>query len=562
MNRSFLSAPIIGFAFLGIACSDGSGTPPGSNPGVGGGMPGAGGSGQPGVGGSGQPGVGGSGQPGVGGSGQPGVGGSGQPGAGGTGQPGAGGTGQPGVGGDSGTGGGTAGTGGSGGSAPEEPSLVTSGPDSGWWMEGAVTMGGGGTTVTVNINSVLQEWHGWGGTFNEAGWDALKAVSAEDRDMVIRLLFHPWEGAGFTYGRIPIGSSDYGLNRYSLNDQAGDFEMTNFSIERDKQDLIPYIKEAMKHKPDIRFWASPWSPPPWMKNGGKNGGFDGGTMKTDDQTLGAHALYLARFVQEYEKEGIYIEAVHPQNEPNWEQDYPSCIWDAAGMTKYIGQFLGPLFADMLPDREVWLGTMSNTTSDSIVGSVMGNATAASYVKGIGLQWGQVQNAQKYVNNYDVPVMQTEHQCGNNPWEGHDQSRAPNDYAYGVESWNRIKEWLNTGVNSYLAWNMVLDTVGRSLDTVRPWAQNALIAIDRGSGTVNITPYYYVFRHLAQFVEPGSVRVQTSGGDALAWKNPDGSVVAIVYNSGNAPAMTTVSIGGTEISGEVPGRGWATFNWQG
>src|SRR5690606_9611792 len=121
----------------------------------------------------------------------------------------------------------------------------------------------------------------------------------------------------------------------------------------------------------------------------------------------------------------------------------------------------------------------------------------------------------------------EHQCGNNPWEGHDQSRAPNDYAYGVESWNRIKEWLNTGVNSYLAWNMVLDTVGRSLDTVRPWAQNALIAIDRGSGTVNITPYYYVFRHLAQFVEPGSVRVQTSGGDALAWKNPDGSVVAIV-----------------------------------
>src|SRR5690606_29952239 len=128
----------------------------------------------------------------------------------------------------------------------------------------------------------------------------------------------------------------------------------------------------------------------------------------------------------------------------------------------------------LPDREVWLGTMSNTTSDSIVGSVMGNATAASYVKGIGLQWGQVQNAQKYVNNYDVPVMQTEHQCGNNPWEGHDQSRAPNDYAYGVESWNRIKEWLNTGVNSYLAWNMVLDTVGRSLDTVRPWAQNALI----------------------------------------------------------------------------------------
>jgi glucosylceramidase len=132
----------------------------------------------------------------------------------------------------------------------------------------------------------------------------------------------------------------------------------------------------------------------------------------------------------------------------------------------------------------------------------------------------------------------------------------------VESWGRIKEWLNAGVNSYLAWNMVLDTNGVNLDTSRRWAQNALLAVDRNAKKLNITPYYYVFRHLAQFVEPGSQRVSTQGGDALAWKNTDGSVVVVMYNSGGSPAQTTVDIGGTLLQLEIPSRGWATVNWAG
>ena len=81
-----------------------------------------------------------------------------------------------------------------------------------------------------------------------------------------------------------------------------------------------------------------------------NGTFDGGNMKEDDATLQAFALYLTKFVQEYGKEGIPIEVVHPQKEPNLALDFPSCVWSAAAMTKFIGAHLGPMFGDQKVER--------------------------------------------------------------------------------------------------------------------------------------------------------------------------------------------------------------------
>lgn len=446
---------------------------------------------------------------------------------------------------------------GTGGSAPiVELSLVTSAPGA-YWKSAELTPSTGNANITVNDSQVLGSWHGFGGTFNEKGWDAMKALSEADRDRAIHLLFDRADGCAFTHGRIPIGSSDYGLNRYSLNETAGDFEMENFSIERDRKDLIPYIKAALGVRPDLHFWGSPWSPPTWMKS---NNAFDRGNMKEDAATLDAHALYLARFVEEYEKEGIVVEAVHPQNEPGYQQDYPSCGWSANLMTKYIRDHLGPLFAERLPNTEIWLGTMSNPTDKSIVDTVMTTSAAASFVSGIGVQWSQDQYVQGYISNYQKPVMQTEHRCGNFP-NGNNTTRAPNDDAYARESWGYISTYIKYGVSHYMAWNMVLDTGGRNIDTVRPWAQNALLAVDVNAGDLIVTPVYYVFRHVAQYVDPGASRIAVQGGDSLAWKNPDGDIVLVMYNSQGSPAQNVVSIGGSSYQVTVPGQGWATVNLQ-
>ena len=156
-----------------------------------------------------------------------------------------------------------------------------------------------------------------------------------------------------------------------------------------------------------------------------------------------------------------------------------------------------------------------------------------------------------------PVWQSEHQCGNYPWVSpFDPTAAPNDQAYAVESWRLIRDWIRSGVTAYSAWNMVLDTVGVGIDTTRVWPQNALLTVDTSTRTLNITPAYYVFRHLSRFVAQGAKVVAASGGDALAFRNPDGSVVVVLYNAGSAK-MTTVAAAGKKLQFAMPGSGWAT-----
>jgi len=579
----------MGLALLTGACSSGGS---GNTPGSGGAAPtGSGGAQGTGTGGAATTGSGGdSGGVGSGGASNPGSGGdtgSGSGGSGGSGTgtggniaPGSGGRvgtasggAGPGTGGAGpGTGGAGTGTGGAvgtGGSAtPALPRLVTSGPSGYWQTAGTVTEVTAGTAeVTVNDASMAQTWDGFGGAFNEMGWNVLSMLSAADRENAIRLLFGN-DGARFNLARIPIGASDYGMDRYTLDETANDTTLANFSISRDMMKLIPYIKAALAVRPGLRLYASPWTPPTWMKMGPFLTGnmvspFDGGTMKGDDATLQALATYFVKFVQEYAKQNITVEAVAPQNEPNYQQNYPSCVWAPATYTKFIGSFMGPAFTTAGLTTKIMLGTMSNPDSGkdmSIVSSVMGDPAAKGFIKVIGMQWGMIAGVPA-AKNFGVPIWQTEHKCGNYPWmSGYVMSAAPNNQAYAVESWGLIRDWVKAGVTAYNAWNMVLDTVGKGIDTTRDWAQNALLTVDTGAKKLNITPAYYVFRHVSQYVEPGAKVVATTGGDALAFKNPNGTIVTIMYNSG-AAKTTIVSAGGKKMQFMIPATGWATVTSQ-
>jgi glucosylceramidase len=160
--------------------------------------------------------------------------------------------------------------------------------------------------------------------------------------------------------------------------------------------------------------------------------------------------------------------------------------------------------------------------------------------------------------YDLPIWQTEHKAGNYPWlKPFAATAAPNDHAFAVESWGLIRDWIKAGATAYSAWNMVLDTAGIGIDTTRVWPQDALLTVDTTAKTLVITPTYYVFRHLSRFVATGARVVATSGGDALAFRNPDGSVVAVLFNAATSAREVTVSATGRKVRFTVPGNGWAT-----
>lgn len=475
--------------------------------------------------------------------------------------------------------GGTPGTGGS--PAVDEPSLVTS-AEGAYWQTGEVTAGAAGpATLTVNTAGGGVNWAGFGGTFNQKGWTALLALNETDRNAVMQLLFDANAGIGFDWGRIPMGPSDYANQRYTLSSAPGQFDITP-----DVDTLIPFIKAAQTWKSDVKYWGSPWTPPPWAKTGDtENMGYDKGIF--DPAFNQDYANFFVAWVDAYEQQGIPIDHVQPQNEPGWSQGYPTCAFGPArdstlsqdlyqsepvSLGPFVMDYLKPALDATSYGTKIWYGTLSN---DSFFNDYWNSLTDKSVVEGIALQWEtKLRVPGLRAGDANMLIMQSEHKCGNYPWLGaqatsrQDANRdnflstmAPNNHAYGEESWDLIKGWIDDGVSIYSAWNMVLDTGGFNLDESRPWPQNSMIAVDTSAGTYEVTAYYYVFRHVAQYVDEGA-KVLSIGGNALAFQNPDGAVVAVVFNEGNSAASHTIDIDGTLLEFSVPARGWATVNWQG
>ena len=498
-------------------------------------------------------------------------------------------------------GGGAAGAAGAAGAVTGPATALVTSSASGYWMTGTFTDGTGTADVTVDDTMVAQNWDGFGAAFNEMGWSYLTTPALQSQ--ALQLLFGT-EGTHFAWGRIPMGASDYAVKRYTLDDTGTDVTpdstesnrppkdtaLAMFSIDHDNTYLLPFIKAAQAVNPALRFWSSPWTPPVWMKSGydkhdGNNGTvkvpsyFDGGTMTTDAASLTAYAQYFVKFVAAYKAQGITIEYVAPANEPNFEQNYPSCLWKAANFATFIGTYLGPAMMAASPSTKIMLGTMSNGSTSSngdavegdsaVVTAVLGNSAAKGFVSVAGAQWGMLDATKMSpVKSAGLPIWATEHKCGNYPWcssadtangcpQAYNSTKAPNDMNYAVESWGYLTNAINTiGVTAYNAWNMVLDPIGKGNDLSRDWRQNALLTVS--GGAITQTPTYYVFRHLAQYVQVGAKVIKAPNANTIAFKNPDGSIVATIYNSGAAKSNFTVTMHGKTVQFAMPAAGWATI----
>jgi glucosylceramidase len=345
-------------------------------------------------------------------------------------------------------------------------------------------------------------WKGFGGCFNELGWDAMKALPAADKDAVFQSLFGE-DGCRFTFCRMPIGASDYALEWYSLNETDGDYAMKNFSIERDRKYLIPFIKEAQKYVPDMKMFASPWSPPTWMKYP-KAHNF--GTLIQTDENLKAYALYFLAFIEAYEKEGIKISQIHVQNEPVSSQKFPSCIWTGEEFARFIGKYLGPLFKEKGLDVDIWLGTLNgpetdarkwHTTHNHYAQLVLSDPEAYPYIKGVSYQYaGKYAIAQTRAAWPEMELMQSENECGD----------STNTWRHAEYVYDLMHHYISNGASSYIYWNMILEEGGSS---TWGWKQNAMInVVDKTKVVLN--PEFYVMKHFAAFIRPNDKVVRLEG----------------------------------------------------
>lgn len=421
--------------------------------------------------------------------------------------------------------------------------------------------------VFIVADSPKQIIEGFGASFNELGWTSLGLLDEPQRAEIFRELFAPGQGAGLSLCRMPIGANDFSRDWYSYDETAGDFALERFSIANDLETLVPFIRAARAEQPDLKLWASPWSPPSWMKsnnhyagalpnpfmNNVENGlrpdqvGREGTDMfRMEEPYLEAYARYFGRFIDAYAELGIPIAMVMPQNEFNSAQVFPSCTWTPAGLAKLL-RHLGPEMASR--DVDVFVGTLERA-DDRLLGDVIEDPQVGSFVAGLGVQWeGKRAVAALHRLHPELRIYQTEQECGD----------GRNDWRHARHAWSLMKHFLTNGANAYMYWNISLPEGGRSR---WGWTQNSLVVVDPDSSTYRWSYEYQVLKHISAFVAPGARALEClsySGyANQLAFLNEDGSIVLVMQNDLSEDLPVRILLGDRVMTPTLPADSFSTF----
>jgi glucosylceramidase len=425
--------------------------------------------------------------------------------------------------------------------------------------------GGGMPGVIVQVDQPRQVVEGFGACFNELGWLALSALPEGDRAAIVHELFAPGAGGCFTRCRMPIGANDFSRDWYSYDETPGDFALEKFSVANDRETLIPFIRTALETQPDLKVWASPWSPPTWMKTnrhyaatpsrrpGYTNGlrpeqvGREGTDMFVQEEAyFRAYAAYFGKFVDAYRDAGIRISMVMPQNEFNSAQDFPSCTWTPAGLARFI-RALGPEMQRR--GVELFFGTMERA-DETLIEMSLEDAATRAFVSGAGFQWaGKGAIAAVHRRYPELRLYQTEQECGD----------GLNDWRYCRYAWTLMKHYVQSGASAYHYWNIALKKGGVSR---WGWAQNSLVTVDAEQGTYTWNPEYYLLKHVSHFVSPGARVVPTASWtgyeNQVAFTNSDGRTVVVLQNDMSEPMPVRVQVGGTAVAPVLPPDSFSTI----
>lgn len=393
----------------------------------------------------------------------------------------------------------------------------------------------------VNIHDVKkQEIYGFGGAFTESAAYNYSLMSESQKKKTLELLFGD-SGLRYNFCRLCLGSSDFTLSEYSYVDE-NDMTLSTFSIDRDRKYIIPFLKDAIAYsKQEIKLFASPWSPPAFMKDSGKLTG--GGKLKKEYYSL--YAEYMAEFVKSYEEEGIKIFALTIQNEPHATQTWESCIFEAKDEASFL-LFLNESLKKRSLDVKILFWDHNKERLFERAETVFSECGDKAW--GIGYHWysgthfGEIEAVRSCYP--DKAVIETEF-C-----------TALRSSKYGSYAFDIIGN-LSAGTNAVVEWNMILNEVGGPYHN-RSTGCAAPILFDRNKKEIVIHDNYiqmYVFSH---YIERGAKAMYVSSYSddikVFAAGNLDNTVICILLNNSDNKKPIVLRYHdyqyGTEIDGKT------------
>lgn len=385
--------------------------------------------------------------------------------------------------------------------------------------------------VFVDPDYTFQEFLGIGGAITDASAETFYKLPQDKQQQVLDAYFSRDKGIGYNLIRTNIHSCDFSSGSYTYVEE-GDSLLSTFSVEHDKQFRIPFIKSAIeKAGGNVTFYASPWSPPAWMKD--NNHMLQGGKLLK--KYYDAWANYFVKFVKAYEAEGIPVWGVTIQNEPMAKQTWESCIYTAEEERDFLKYHLGPAFHNSgLSDKKIVMWDHNRDLIFQRASTYFADPEVQKYAWGIGFHWYEDWSG-------GVPVFENIRRVQEAFPEKHllfTEGCAESFNADRYDAWVLGEEYgrsmihdFNNGAVGWTDWNILLDETGGP-NHVGNFCFAPMHG-DTRSGELIFTNSYYYIGHFSKFIQPGAKRISASPSRSqlisTAFQNPDGSVVVVVMN---------------------------------
>jgi glucosylceramidase len=420
-------------------------------------------------------------------------------------------------------------------------------------------------TIEIDDTRTFQPIEGFGFSLTGGSAYLLAGLAIDERANLLRELFGPTEQSiGVSCLRLTIGASDLGRKDFSywgLRRGAKHPDLGRFNLSAGDREVVPVLQEILRINPAIKFIASPWSAPPWMKS---NGSYVAGRLKPD--CYDAYARYFLQYIEAMRAHGIHVSAVTPQNEPQNPKNEPSMVMSAAEQADFIRGYLGPALHGSAPDTEILCWDHNCDGADYPL-AVLGDVGARAYTAGVAWHlYNGAPEAMSYVRaqHPDKKVYFTE------------QWVSANDDFMGALRWHTknviigaLRNWARTA----LEWNLASDpryalhtrlgavgALGGVTIGATPRPRHGAVAI---AATIKRNPGYYLMAHSARFIRPGALRVQSSEVERLpnvTCLTPQARLVMVVLNDGDSARRFRVRHRGACATLELGPGDVATFRW--
>lgn len=385
--------------------------------------------------------------------------------------------------------------------------------------------------VFVDPTKTFQDFIGIGGAITDASAETFAKLPENKQEEVLTAYYDKEKGIGYSLVRTSINSCDFSSKSYTYIEE-GDADLKSFNISHDQKYKIPLIKKAINRAGgNVTFYASPWSPPAFMKT--NDNMLQGGKLKPEYYQIWAN--YFVKFIKSYEKEGIPVWGITIQNEPMAKQTWESCIYTAEEERDFLKNNLGPtMHKEGLQDKKILMWDHNRDLIYQRAQTYFADPEVAKYVWGLGFHWYEdwsgglpmFDNLRRVKEAFpNMHLLFTEGTAEN--FDANENE----SWALGEEYGKSMINDFNNGAEGWTDWNILLDEKGGP-NHVGNFCFAPMHA-DTQTGELKYTNSYYYIGHFSKFIKPDAKRIIASPSRSqlisTAFRNPDGSVVVIVMN---------------------------------